>query len=219
MKYEELQSLRMQAVFTDLPPDSPVPKYWENYVPPGISTAQNWLDHFGRLDESRAEESLMALVGVKVFTRWGQQVPALNIITNEPWNDWVERAVVNGAVHMRERPGARHRFSESIGTHSSPERPAYFRYAPVERIEVMEIPKLWEWPDGTIDKVLTRNFIAHGEPYDLPDDFNGPRPGQKGVVDSCRSGPERFEKDAKGKITQHGAATALLARLLEVATD
>ena len=192
MDWTELRDLRIKLVMSDLR-EGPVPKYWERDVPPGIVSVADWHAAYGYFSDDEAAALLQRYVGKTVKTRWGHEVPVLAIITSEPWTD------------------ASARFPETIGGAGNNERPSFYRYAAVERVEVVERPKLWEWPDGELTKITIKGYVAVGEPYDMPD-------GRKGVRDTCQSGPERFERDGDAVI-QYGAATALLARLLEIATD
>lgn len=95
--------------------------------------------------------------------------------------------------------------SDPSGPSNNPLAPDFNRLEPVIRIDVRERPKLWEWPDGKLEKITIVEYEAVGDSYDVDG---------RSVQDSCRSGPEGFLKDGS-KVRQYGAATALLKRLLE----
>lgn len=88
--------------------------------------------------------------------------------------------------------------------------PLVNRVMPVERIDAERTERIYEWPDGRLEKVGVTVFIAVSEDYTTAD-------GRR-VRDEVRSGPEQVVKGEDGTVLQYGAATALLARLLEPAT-
>ncbi|MCX7800086.1 MAG: hypothetical protein N2109_07060 [Fimbriimonadales bacterium] len=87
--------------------------------------------------------------------------------------------------------------------------PAVNRIMGVQRIDTERSQRIYEWPDGRLEKVEVVVFVAVSEDYTTAD-------GRR-VHDEVRSGPEELYIDDSGKVFQHGAATALLARLLEYA--
>lgn len=86
--------------------------------------------------------------------------------------------------------------------------PAFNRVMAVERIQVERVPKVVEWADGSLERVEVVTYRARSEPYTTRD-------GRR-VQDEVFSGPEALKKD-HGAVAQYGAATSLLARLLEPA--
>lgn len=199
MELQELAQIRMKLVLGNALPDVPVPQYWEDEVPPSVHTAGDFADALGRISEDEAMDMLEEFVGQKVKTRWGVDVPVLAIITSEPWEDWVDS-------DGEQQPGAKHRFDATIGGSLDRRRPSFNRYAAVESVELREVPKLIKFENGTIKEVSVHEVVAWGEPYD------------EGLRDHCSSSSERFELNGND-VVQHGAATALLARLLELATN
>ena len=92
-------------------------------------------------------------------------------------------------------------------TPTDPGHPLHWRCQPVVSISTMEIPKPIQFENGELRMVNCITFIAESEQYTTAD-------GRR-TQDMCRSGPERFTyDDAKKVVTQYGAATSLLHRLL-----
>ena len=211
---DDLMLLRKKCVLADSAADAPVPRYWESEVPPGVKTAQDFLNQFGSISEEEAEAFLLANVGKTTSNRWGQTVPVLAITTSEPWENYVVTVrdpLTNEEVQVA-REGARHRFETTIGGGANSQSNWYNRINPVSEIEVMESSAIYE-TEGFIARLPSKVFIAHGTPYPNGEDAEG------NVVmtnDSCRSGPERAVPDG-ASYKWVGAATALLARLLEPA--
>lgn len=99
--------------------------------------------------------------------------------------------------------------------------PRFNRPALVSRIEKRVVRKPVEFLDDAtgerhLEMVPCVEYWAYSEPYTASGATNGTGPLRR-TEDICKSGPERFVKGDDGKIHQYGAATALLARLLEVA--
>jgi hypothetical protein len=99
--------------------------------------------------------------------------------------------------------------NDPSGPSDNPHEPHYNRLERVESIEQMPGVKMVEWEDGTLAKVPVVSYWAWGRQYEAADG--------RIVRDHCRSGPERFSRDEDGTVRQWGAASALLARLLEAA--
>ncbi|GIW17436.1 MAG: hypothetical protein KatS3mg064_0593 [Tepidiforma sp.] len=122
---------------------------------------------------------LLAELLDKRVARADGEVPALAIITNDRVGDGDAR------------------------------NPGVFRLMPVERVDVEQVSRVYEWEDGRLEKVPVTVFIAVSEEYTTRD-------GRR-TRDEVRSGPEVIVRLPDGSIGQYGAATALLARLLEPA--
>lgn len=104
--------------------------------------------------------------------------------------------------------------SQEPNASDSPYNPSFNRINTVERIEAIEGSRIVEWKPGTDDAWFERvhciGYRATSPLYTAPD-------GRR-TADFCQSFPERYVKDEEtGKVEQFGAATSLLARLLEVA--
>lgn len=97
--------------------------------------------------------------------------------------------------------------SDPSGPSKDPRALDYNRLEPVDYIEEMSKPKIHEWPDGSLQRVSGMEYIAHSAPYDAAD-------GHK-TEDWTKSGTEGFVQAPDGQVQHYGAASALLARLLE----
>lgn len=138
------------------------------------------------------------------------------------------------AVRMlsRELPSMRIVLNDGVGPNEDPKHPAYNTLEPVASIEKMPKEKIIEWPSGDLEKIKYTVYVAHGTPYGvLPAEdgrlvdeagvFSGTRveaglsPDARETEDVCQSGPEGFIRQEDGSVSQFGAASALVARLLE----
>lgn len=112
--------------------------------------------------------------------------------------------------------------SDAYDRAEDPRHPLFNRVQEVTQIDVETRDKVVEFTDDAsglahLEKVPATTVIAYGEWYTVT---GGAGIGAVGPVrrtrDEVRSGTEVFKKDADGRVHQYGAATAMLARLLEV---
>jgi len=99
--------------------------------------------------------------------------------------------------------------SHPIGDDQNHASPFFNRIMPVERVDRLVFNKIVEWDGESLQKVGAICYEAISEAYTTAD--------QRRSQDSVRSGPEHFRRTEDGTVLQYGAATALLARLLEAA--
>jgi len=155
----------------------------------------------GAISEDSAEELL--------FTH----KDSLRIIANQA-NPECADPLDTGAGEVSDGPRTSTLTIPRAGDIVSAKHPYFNRLMRVSAIAVDPIEKIVEWEDGSLEKVQGRRFTAYSEPYTAHDVGGNTRRTR----DEVRSGPERFAKDpAGGPVMQFGAATSLLARLLEVA--
>lgn len=83
----------------------------------------------------------------------------------------------------------------------------HFRREPLAAVQVRELQKVVDQPGVPLQKLSIKVYEACSEPY------TGPR--GRSCTDSTRSAPEAFYVDSQGVVQPLGAASALLARLLE----
>lgn len=160
----------------------------------------------GHLSEERAEELL------------GSLGPQLRIITAQQHERWASpedegAALITGAPQVTSRVLVPISTSPAPGELVGGRHPLFQRVQRVTEIAAEFRPKIVEWEDGTLEKVQAKTFIAYGEWYTWTDKDGNVRRTR----DETHSGPERFVKGDDGVVRQYGAATSLLARLLEVA--
>lgn len=138
----------------------------------------------GGFTEAEARTKLYELLGQAVEIN-GARVSVLNHITVESWRDAQTRKGVT---------------AESIGYDDDPRKPKHFRLEPIVEIREEPCEKIWEWPDGRLERLTASRFVAYCDPEE---------------GDWVMSGPEFFELDAEGRPQPQMAAVALLVRLLE----
>lgn len=175
----------------------------EWYEAAGIREA---LKH-NQISEERAEallrdhSSQLRIITATQHDRWASPVDEGAAIVQ----DGVSQPVSQPLTPITTTPAA----GELVGGR----HPLFNRIQRVTEVACEFRVKIVEWQDGTLEKVQAKKFIAYGEWYTWTDKDGNVRRTR----DETHSGSERFVKDDNGVIHQYGAATGLLARLLEVA--
>lgn len=155
----------------------------------------------GAISEARAEELLR------------EHKDHLRIIANHRNEDWAD-PLDTGAGEVSEGGRTSVLSAPRPGNIVGAAHPYFNRLMRVRAIAVDPREKIVEWEDGSLEKVQAKVYSAFSEAYTWTDADGNVRRTQ----DEVRSGPERFAKDpVGGPVMQFGAATSLLARLLEVA--
>lgn len=130
---------------------------------------------------------------------------------------------------------------DESGPSNNPKDPDYNRLDAVVRVDVADVSKVIEWPDGTLERLTFKVYTAIGVDFDHyrftstvggetvhryvgvePGAVNaGPRDGEQQTAftpsdhHEVRSAPEGFYRDGEGVVHQYGGASALAKRLLE----